>query len=121
MGTDIRRNRGKGTLIIKNRFVTIIATGGYVGFLPWAPGTWGSLLGCLLFLPLSLLPLPLQGVVILILIAVGIWVFFFFRAFDIFKPLPQLERIHGGLGVMLDDLFAGVIAHFCVRLVLFLF
>ena len=47
--------------------------------------------------------------------------FFFFRAFDIFKPLPQLERIHGGLGVMLDDLFAGVIAHFCVRLVLFLF
>jgi len=36
--------------------------------------------------------------------------FLIFRAFDIVKPWPlrRLERIPGGLGVMLDDLGAGV-------------
>jgi phosphatidylglycerophosphatase A len=38
--------------------------------------------------------------------------FFLFRAFDIVKPPParQLERAHGGWGIMLDDLAAGVYA-----------
>ncbi|MGF1463298.1 MAG: phosphatidylglycerophosphatase A [Maricaulaceae bacterium] len=40
------------------------------------------------------------------------WVaaFFLFRAFDIVKPWPisRLERFPGGLGVMLDDLAAGL-------------
>jgi len=36
--------------------------------------------------------------------------FFLFRAFDIVKPWPlrRLERIPGGLGVMLDDVGAGI-------------
>lgn len=36
--------------------------------------------------------------------------FLLFRVFDIMKPWPlkRLEAIHGGLGVMLDDLGAGV-------------
>ena len=35
-----------------------------------------------------------------------------FRVFDIVKPPParQLERLHGGLGIMLDDVAAGVYA-----------
>jgi len=33
-----------------------------------------------------------------------------FRLFDIVKPWParQLERLHGGTGIMFDDLAAGV-------------
>ena len=35
-----------------------------------------------------------------------------FRAFDILKPPPirQLERLHGGTGIMLDDVGAGLFA-----------
>jgi phosphatidylglycerophosphatase A len=35
-----------------------------------------------------------------------------FRIFDILKPPPirQLERLHGGTGIMLDDVAAGVFA-----------
>ena len=35
-----------------------------------------------------------------------------FRAFDIIKPPPvrQLERLHGGTGIMLDDVAAGLMA-----------
>ena len=35
-----------------------------------------------------------------------------FRAFDITKPPPvrQLERMHGGTGIMLDDVAAGLLA-----------
>jgi phosphatidylglycerophosphatase A len=36
--------------------------------------------------------------------------FFVFRVFDIIKPYPanRLERLHGGVGIMADDLMAGV-------------
>ena len=43
-----------------------------------------------------------------------------FRFFDIRKPLPQLERLPGGWGIMVDDLFAGLLAQVCVRLLLIL-
>jgi phosphatidylglycerophosphatase A len=38
--------------------------------------------------------------------------FLLFRLFDIWKPFParQLQELHGGLGVMLDDLIAGAYA-----------
>jgi len=42
----------------------------------------------------------------------------FFRLFDIVKPFPigYLEkRLHGGAGVVLDDLLAGLFANLCVR------
>lgn len=40
------------------------------------------------------------------------WAFVLFRIFDIVKPFPikRLEEIGGGVGVMLDDLAAGVYA-----------
>jgi phosphatidylglycerophosphatase A len=49
--------------------------------------------------------------------------FVLFRLFDIFKPFPirKLERLKGGLGIVMDDLLAGVYANLCIRLILFFF
>ena len=147
-----------------------IATVG-VGFIPLAPGTWGSLVGVgiylllrFLFLDSGQIPfLVAQSVVILAVTLSGIWAasqteritgrkdpgkvvvdevagqmisllpvvlipfwsswkvwvivsFILFRLFDIVKPYParQMERLHGGLGIMCDDLVAGVYAAGCV-------
>ena len=46
--------------------------------------------------------------------------FLSFPLFDIYKPLPQLEQLPGGWGIMLDDLLAGLLAQLCVRLFLVL-
>ncbi len=46
--------------------------------------------------------------------------FIFFRAFDILKPFPikLLEkRLKGGLGIVADDLAAGIFALICVKLI----
>lgn len=44
--------------------------------------------------------------------------FFLFRFFDILKPPParQFDRMHGGVGIMMDDVAAGVYALFLVWL-----
>jgi phosphatidylglycerophosphatase A len=44
--------------------------------------------------------------------------FVLFRAADIIKPFPvnRLERLPGGIGIMADDLAAGVYANLAVRL-----
>lgn len=46
--------------------------------------------------------------------------FLLFRAFDIVKPPParQLERAHGGWGIMLDDLAAGAYAWIVLQIAL---
>ena len=45
-----------------------------------------------------------------------------FRLFDITKPWPirRLEQLHGGLGIMLDDLAAGAIALLVAQLLVHL-
>lgn len=146
--------------------IMLIATGCYSGYLPKAPGTWGSLAGLLLFLllqPLDLL--PYLTVVLVLFIAgtlaageaekildnrdpgvvvideiVGMLItmsgvpltpltlllgFILFRFFDIAKPFPVNffdRRFHGGLGIMLDDVVAGlyslVFLHILLRFVL---
>ncbi len=62
-------------------------------------GQWVSLL----FLPWSPLTAALA--------------FFAFRAMDVVKPWParQLEGLRGGLGIVADDLMAGVYANLLVR------
>jgi len=47
--------------------------------------------------------------------------FIWFRLFDITKPPParQAEGLHGGLGIVADDLVAGVYANLAVRLTIF--
>jgi phosphatidylglycerophosphatase A len=155
----MRHGSRQGVFAIKDHCVRFIATGGGIGYFPVAPGTWGSLLGCGLFLLLGLLPPAVYGIGMVLLLAVGIWTageaekvlghkdappivideivgmlvtyfmvpvavwpvvvgFVLFRLFDILKPMPQLERLSGGWGIMLDDLLAGFLAQGGVRLLL---
>ena len=47
--------------------------------------------------------------------------FVLFRLFDIIKPWPIRwldRRVHGGTGIMLDDLVAGLFANLCLMLIL---
>jgi phosphatidylglycerophosphatase A len=46
--------------------------------------------------------------------------FFLFRLFDILKPYPirHSEKIGKGIGIVLDDLLAGVYANLCLRFIL---
>lgn len=46
-------------------------------------------------------------------------VFFLFRAFDVLKPFParRCERIKGGVGVMADDIVAGIYANLAFRII----
>ena len=61
----------------------------------------------------SLLLLPLTP-------ATAVLAFLLFRVMDILKPFParDLERLPGGIGIMADDLAAGLYANLLVRLVL---
>lgn len=46
--------------------------------------------------------------------------FFFFRLFDIMKPYPirKLEHFRGGLGIMIDDIIAGVYANITIAIIM---
>ena len=48
--------------------------------------------------------------------------FFIFRFFDILKPYPlrHAERMEGGLGVMADDVLAGIYTNILLRLYLWI-
>ena len=58
---------------IKNQWALILATGFGVGFIPFAPGTWGSLLSIFLYLMLLSIPFYIFVLSILILTLLGIW------------------------------------------------
>jgi phosphatidylglycerophosphatase A len=136
----------------------LVATGLGSGYSPFAPGTAGSLVGLLLFLPLARLGWPVQlaataaltalgtlaagrvarrlgiedpGLVVVDEVA-GQWItllalpltpvtagagFLLFRVMDIVKPWParDLERLPGGIGIMADDVAAGIYAHLLLR------
>ena len=49
--------------------------------------------------------------------------FLLFRALDIIKPWPanKLEALHGGLGIMADDLMAAIYANVILRAVMYQF
>lgn len=49
--------------------------------------------------------------------------FFIFRVLDILKPPParQLEALHGGWGIVLDDVAAGIYGNLLIRLGLAIF
>jgi len=131
-----------------------IATGAGSGYLPIAPGTWGSAVGVLLWLLVSRLETALYLSVIAALFVIGVFSagavekivdrpdpgivvideivgqlialslapahpaalfagFCLFRFFDILKPFPIDwidSHLHGGLGIMLDDVVAGLYA-----------
>ena len=68
---------------------------------------------------LTMLALPLLGVSLdWLLLLLG---FIFFRLFDIIKPWPILwvdQKIHGGFGIMFDDVLAGVYAGLLLSIVI---
>ncbi len=47
---------------------------------------------------------------------IAICAFFIFRVIDIIKPYPakRLERLNGGLGIMIDDCIAGIYTNVCI-------
>jgi phosphatidylglycerophosphatase A len=142
----------------------LIATGFYSGYLPKAPGTWGSLVGVLLVFLLHALSLQIYLSVVAGLFIVGSFVageaekilddrdpgvvvideivgmlitmiavpvtpltmalgFILFRGFDIAKPFPVNffdQHFHGGLGIMLDDVVAGIYSLIIMQLILLL-
>jgi phosphatidylglycerophosphatase A len=145
-----------------DRLIMFIATGAYTGYLPKAPGTWGSILGVGLWAGLHRLELlPYTGVVAVLFVigtacagsaekivdrgdpgivvideivgqlialaavpfhpVAALMGFFLFRIFDIFKPFPANwldKHIHGGLGIMLDDVVAGLYALLAMQILL---
>jgi phosphatidylglycerophosphatase A len=136
------------------KFVLFAATAGGSGYVPGAPGTAGSAVGLLLYLPLAALPpagylLAVAGVA-----GLGVWAadragplfgskddrritvdevagmllalallppridvaaaaFLLFRLLDVTKPPPAraAESLPGGVGVVADDLVAGLYAN----------
>ena len=143
-----------------NQLIMAIATGLYVGMIPKAPGTWGSLAALLPWLLIRDLPLPSYLAVLAAVFVIGFfaagsaekildqpdsgaivideilgmfitltlapahpaaWLlgFIFFRIFDILKPFPVSwfdQHIHGGIGIMMDDVAAGLYALICLQL-----
>src|SRR5713226_1768535 len=79
-----------------DRVALLIATAFGAGYSPVAPGTAGSAVALLL---LWLIPFSRVGLVL-------------FRVFDVVKPPPARasQRLSGGVGVMIDDLIAGLYA-----------
>jgi phosphatidylglycerophosphatase A len=137
-----------------------LATVGGVGYISFAPGTFGSLVGLLLWwlLPASVsVQLPLiaaifvagswsgsvaeqhfaatdpapvvidevLGMLVTLFLNPVDWIgailgFLLFRVSDIIKPFPanKLEQLHGGVGVMADDLMAAIYANLALRAIL---
>ncbi|MBT3830174.1 MAG: phosphatidylglycerophosphatase A [Gammaproteobacteria bacterium] len=148
--------------IVFTRLDYFLAFGLGSGLAPVAPGTAGSALGLLLFIPALYAPFPVQVIIIVIGFVLGVWVsdrvakhmqvkdpggivwdefvgmwitllwlpseiwllpaFLLFRLFDIWKPWPVRvadEKLAGGFGIMLDDVFAGFYALVAVQILNF--
>lgn len=147
-----------------NRLAVFVATFGYVGYFPVAPGTAGSAAALALFALVRWIGGPvLELGTIAAVWVIGVWAasrteialgkkdpgivvidevagmlitlallpvsipavvlgFLLFRLFDVIKPYPaaQLEHLHGGLGIMLDDVFAGLYSYLVLRLCMWL-
>jgi phosphatidylglycerophosphatase A len=138
------------TRLISKFFVKLFSTFFYIGYLPFMPGTFGSLAGAIIFV-LVKNSLPAQLALTLLILAAGFMVsakaekafnkkdppyividevagmlvsllflpfdmrlviaaFLLFRFMDILKPYPanRIQDLKGSLGVMGDDLAAGI-------------
>jgi phosphatidylglycerophosphatase A len=137
-----------------------LATGFYIGKIPLAPGTFGSLIGLPLCFLLAEIQLSAAIIAVLLIIALAIWIsnvaertlerkdpgcivideiagmvvtliglpfnlttatigFILFRILDILKPFPIRildKRLPGGLGIVADDVVAGIFANVLIRI-----
>jgi phosphatidylglycerophosphatase A len=139
------------------RVALAVATVGGVGYVPIAPGTFGSAAGLLVWWLLGPSAV-VQSIGIVAIFAAGVWsggvcerhfgrtdpghvvidevagmlvtlflnpvawagalgAFLLFRIADVIKPYPanRLEALHGGLGIMADDVMAAVYANLALR------
>lgn len=144
------------------KWVKAVASGLYVGYIPYLSGTAGSLEGVLIYIFISRLSWWIYSLILVVLLFLGEWVssraeeifrerdshkiiidevagylitmflipwnlkyvlagFIFFRIFDIWKPFPirRLQKLSRGKGVMIDDIVAGIYAHFLIILLKF--
>ncbi|MBT4752944.1 MAG: phosphatidylglycerophosphatase A [Candidatus Marinimicrobia bacterium] len=150
---------------LKYKLAEFIGTVGYVGYLPIAPGTWGSLAALIawyILKPIISDPLFLliTGAIFFAGVAaseilveawedgdpkavvvdewVGMWIalylaphtlvwglvaFLLFRFFDILKPGPiqLMDDLHSAIGVMMDDVVAGIFALLLTQSLLYFF
>ncbi|MES2856142.1 MAG: phosphatidylglycerophosphatase A [Bdellovibrionota bacterium] len=149
-------------MAVRKRIIEALATGFYLGKIPFMPGTWGTLAGIPAVLLLAQLNSDIGymvGVVVLILVASFVaelyerehgghdpgeividevagyavamtmlpqtWqaylaAFIVFRIIDIFKPYPINridQRVKGGLGTVLDDVAAGLVANVILQII----
>ena len=142
--------------------VMFLATGFYAGNIPFAPGTFGSLIGLPLCFALAGMSVAPAMLVTLLFIFFAVWIadaaekileqsdpgcivideiagmlvalvglpfnlitvvigFVIFRILDILKPFPIRDldkRIPGGLGVVADDVAAGIITNLLLRIII---
>ena len=146
----------------KQKSVLFLATGCYVGNLPIAPGTFGSVLGLSLCYFLSKIGLLLAMFLAIAFILCAMWIaheaekvlqtkdpgcivideiagmiltliglpfnmmtiilgFAMFRGLDIWKPYPIRfleKKLPGGVGVVMDDVAAGILSNLILRILL---
>ena len=149
----------------RDKASVFLATGFYVGNIPFAPGTFGSLIGLPLSFLLAGLPLSAAMVAAVIIIGLAVWIagaaartferkdpgcfvvdelagmvvtliglpfnlanvmtgFILFRILDILKPFPIRvldKRLSGGLGIVADDVVAGIFANILIRILFYIF
>jgi len=140
--------------------VMLLATGFYVGNVPLAPGTLGSLIGLPLCFLLAGIQLPPAIILAVLFIGFAVWIahaaektlkkkdpgcividevagmvvtliglpfnlttavigFIIFRILDILKPFPIRtldKRLPGGIGIVADDVVAGIFANIFIRI-----
>ena len=60
-------------MILKQRAALFLATGGYVGMIPIAPGTFGSMVGLPILFGFSKISLPMAILLTLIIILGAVW------------------------------------------------
>ncbi len=58
----------------KGKIVLFFATGAYVGNVPFAPGTFGSLLGLVVCFLLTTVPISVAAIIVVALILFSVWV-----------------------------------------------
>jgi len=162
---DQLKSRSKPTLDLPESIwhepIYFVAFGLGSGAMPFAPGTFGTLLAIPFYLLLQPLTLPIYIAFVIIFIALSSWIcdrvsrqidvhdhpgmcldefagffvtmiaaprgwpwillgFLLFRLFDIWKPWPIHaidEKIHGGFGMVLDDIVAGIFAMLIIQIV----
>ena len=154
------KNKGCSIKSLQISLVKIISSGFFLGYIPFMPGTFGTMLGVIFFLFLSnfLGNFLILGIFLFVLFSIfiadfseknifkikdakeivideicGIMVamyglrnnltliyvliaFLLFRFFDIIKPFPikKLQKLNGGVGIVIDDFIAGIYTYLLI-------